>query len=126
MPMKGLMHFLRNAIRNGEVAEKYMETLNYSDNYISGILQQTRTIAMLGASPKTERASHRVMRFLQGRGYRVIPINNQTSDQFILGELVYSHLNLVPENFQMVDIFRNIDHLIESTKEIIDLSAEKK
>ena len=102
-----------------------MAILHYTDHYISQILQQTRTIVILGASAKPDRASHKVMRFLQEHGYRVIPVNNQTRDSIICGEKVYTHLDLVPESFQMVDIFRNIDHAIEITEKIISLSKVK-
>ncbi len=47
----------------------------YDDNELRRILDDTDTIAMLGASPRGNRDSHRVMRYLQQKGYRVIPVN---------------------------------------------------
>ncbi|MGB0671960.1 MAG: CoA-binding protein [Rhodospirillales bacterium] len=79
----------------------------YADADLIDILRATRTIAMVGASPKWVRPSNFVMKYLQGKGYRVIPVNPAAAGQTILGETVYGALTDVPEPFQMVDIFRN-------------------
>jgi predicted CoA-binding protein len=102
-----------------------MPTFTYTDDHIAGIFQRVKTIAMVGASPKPHRASHRVMQFLQERGYRVIPVNTRKNDDIIHGEKVYSSLAEIPEDFQMVDIFRNIEGAIEITDEAIALSKNK-
>ena len=52
-----------------------MQHDTYPDYYIADILRQTKTIALVGASPNPERPSHRVMAFLLRKGYRVIPVN---------------------------------------------------
>ncbi|HIF60563.1 MAG TPA: CoA-binding protein [Rhodospirillales bacterium] len=110
----------------GEVGEVIMSTLHYTDDHIASIFQRTKTIAMVGASPKPHRASNRVMQFLQERNYRVIPVNSLNSDRRINGEKVYTSLDLVPDEFQMVEIFRNVHHAIEITKVSISLSKLKK
>lgn len=83
-----------------------MDHSQYEDTYLRGILDTVRTIAVVGASPKADRASHRVMAYLQGRGYRTVPVNPGQAGQTILGEPVYANLADVPEAIDMVDVFR--------------------
>lgn len=79
---------------------------NYSDDYLRGILAKVRTIAMVGASPYWNRPSYFAMKYLQDKGYRVIPVNPQAVGQTILGERVYADIAGVPHPVDMVDIFR--------------------
>jgi predicted CoA-binding protein len=88
----------------------------YPDDYLRGILGDVRTIAMVGASEHWNRPSFFAMKYLQGKGYRVIPINPQAKGEEILGEKVYSALAQVPEKIDMVDIFRRA----EAVPEIVD------
>jgi predicted CoA-binding protein len=81
----------------------------YSDDYLRDILLQTRAIAMVGASPHWNRPSYFVMKYLQSKGFRVIPVNPQVAGQEILGEKVYAALAEIPEAIDMVDIFRRSD-----------------
>jgi len=74
---------------------------------IRNLAASVRTIAMVGASDKAHRASYSVMQFLQGRGYRVIPVNPRLAGKILLGERVYAQLRDVPDPIDMVDIFRN-------------------
>lgn len=83
-----------------------MEHDSYSNAYILSILQSVRTIAMVGASAKWNRPSHFAMKYLQEKGYRVIPVNPGQAGGEILGERVYASLAEIPEDFEMVDIFR--------------------
>ena len=78
-----------------------------NDAEIRRILTETRTIALVGASPKPERDSHEVMAFLQSRGYRVIPVNPAVAGQTILGEQVRASLAEIEEPIDLVDVFRN-------------------
>lgn len=71
------------------------------------IARRTRTIALVGASPKPERPSFGVMGFLIARGYRVHPVNPGFAGQEIQGQRVYATLADVPGPVDMVDIFRN-------------------
>lgn len=77
------------------------------DAVIVATLRAARTIAVVGASPKPHRASHEVMRFLQARGYRCIPVNPRHAGEALLGETVVADLAAVPVAVDIVDVFRN-------------------
>ena len=83
-----------------------MDHDKYPDPYLRDILTSVRTIAVVGASPRHERPSHRVMAYLQRRGYRTIPVNPNAAGGTINGETVYAKLADVPEPIDMVDVFR--------------------
>ena len=83
-----------------------MDHESYPDDYLRGILESVRTIAIVGASPRRERPSHRVMAYLQRRGYRAMPVNPNAVDDPINSEKVYTSLAEVPEPIDMVDVFR--------------------
>ena len=76
------------------------------DARISTILTQTKVIALVGWSPKPDRPSHGVARFLKARGYRVIPVNPGQAGVQALGEVVRASLSDISEPVDMVDIFR--------------------
>ena len=99
--------------------------LSYSDELLRRILRESRTIAMVGASPKWVRPSYFAMKYLQEKGYRVIPVNPGAAGKTILGETVHASLEDVPGEFEMVDIFRGSEAAGEVTDQVIDLAAEK-
>ena len=82
---------------------------SYTDQYLRDVLRSVHTIAMVGASPNWNRPSFFAMKYLQEKGYRVIPVNPQAVGQTILGETVYADLADVPDPIDMVDIFRRSD-----------------
>jgi predicted CoA-binding protein len=81
----------------------------YDPALIRRVLTETRTIALVGASPNPARASHHVMAFLLARGYRVIPVNPGLAGQTLQGQPVYARLADLPEPVDMVEIFRSSD-----------------
>lgn len=98
-----------------------MNHASYTDEYIAGILGSARTIAMVGASATTNRPSYFAMKYLLGKGYRVIPVNPGLAGQEILGQLVFAALAEVPPPVDMVDIFRSSAAALEITREAICL-----
>jgi predicted CoA-binding protein len=95
-----------------------------SDQLIREILETVKTIAVVGASDKSSRASHGVMAFLQGKGYRCIPVNPRLAGQSLLGETVYADLASIPDDVDMVDVFRNSDAAGQVADDAITIGAD--
>lgn len=98
----------------------------YPDFYLTDILRSTKTIALVGASPNTERPSHRVMAFLLRKGYRVFPVNPGQAGKQIHGQTVYARLADIPEPIDMVDVFRASEAVPALVDEILALKARPK
>jgi predicted CoA-binding protein len=79
------------------------------DAAIANLLTTARTIALVGASDRPDRASHAVMATLQAHGYRVIPVNPAITGQHILGEYVWDNLGQIGVPIDIVDVFRRAD-----------------
>jgi len=84
-----------------------MDHDRYTDAYLRGVLAGVRVIAMVGASPHWNRPSYFAMKYLQDKGFRVIPVNPRAKGETILGEKVYGTLAEIPDKVDMVDVFRN-------------------
>ena len=102
-----------------------MSTLVYDDDLIRRVLKETRTLAMAGASPNWVRPSNFAMKYLQGKGYQVHPINPGHAGKEIWGRLTYASLTDVPAPFDMLDIFRNSEAAGALVDEAIALKDEK-
>ncbi len=98
--------------------------LQYDDEYLKQILKETKIIALVGASPKPHRDSHRVMAYLQGHGYKVIPVNPSIAGEMLLGEHVYGRLEDIPGHVDMVDVFRNSQAAAEVCDAAIRIRAK--
>jgi predicted CoA-binding protein len=94
------------------------------DEDIRQLLEETRTIAMVGASDRPDRPSYGVMAYLQSRGYRVIPVNPQITGEHIHGEFVFRELSQIGEPIDMVDIFRRPIAAGEAVDEAIAAGAK--
>jgi uncharacterized protein len=95
----------------------------YDNSIIEGILASTKTIAMLGASTNEVRPSWFVMRYLLGKGYKVIPVNPGQAGGEILGQTVYATLKVIPVAIDMVDVFRPTSALPGIIDEILALET---
>ena len=94
------------------------------DEDIHDLLASTRTIAMVGASDRPDRPSYGVMAYLQGRGYRVIPVNPQITGEHVHGEYVWRELAQIGEPIDMVAIFRRPQAAGEAVDEAIAVGAK--
>ena len=99
--------------------------LHYEDALLRRILKEVKTIAMVGASANWVRPSNFAMKYLQGKGYRVIPVNPGQQGEEILGEMTYANLADIPDQFDMVDIFRASNAAGAIADEAIAVADEK-
>jgi uncharacterized protein len=95
-----------------------------SDSDLRTLLEETRTIALVGASDRPDRPSYRVMRTLQEHGYRVIPVNPQITGEHLHGEFVFRDLAQIGEPIDLVDIFRNSAAAGDAVDEAIAAGAK--
>lgn len=95
---------------------------SYAPDYIRGILQSVKTIALVGASSNVVRPSYFVMKYLLDKGYEVIPVNPGLAGQTLLDQPVYATLKDIPKPVDMVDIFRNSEAAGPITDEALTLS----
>ena len=94
------------------------------DEDIARLLTNARTIAVIGASDRPTRASYGVMRFLQDRGYRVLPVNPQITGEHVLGEFVWRELAQIGLPIDIVDIFRRPEAAAEAVDQAIFVGAK--
>jgi len=99
-------------------------SIEYPESYLCDILNEVRTIAVVGASSKKHRDSYKVMQSLIENGYKVFPINPNESGKNILNLECFPSLDAVKENIDMVDIFRAHDAVMEVTKDAIKIGAK--
>ncbi len=94
------------------------------DEDIAELLTNARTIALVGASDRPDRASYGVMRFLQEHGYRVFPVNPQITGEHVHGEFVWRELAQIGEPIDIVDIFRRSEAAGEAVDQAILVGAK--
>ena len=97
---------------------------SYPDSYIRGILNTVKTVAMVGFSPKENRPSYFVFKYLLERGYRVIPVNPGQAGKEVLGQKVYASLSDIPVPIDMVDIFRASENVPPIVDEALTLTPK--
>lgn len=91
-------------------------------DFIAQILEQYKTLAVVGLSSKPTRPSHGVSEYMQEHGYRVIPVNPHESE--VLGEKAYPSLDAIPEPAGIVVIFRRPEYVPEIVETAIRMGAK--
>ena len=95
-----------------------------TDAEIAALLKNVRTIAMIGASDRPDRASYGVMHALQEHGYRVFPVNPSITGETVHGEFVWRELSQIGGAIDMVDIFRRSDSVDDAVDQAIAVGAK--
>src|ERR1700759_777831 len=101
-----------------------LDPIPYTDAKIRRILSTVRTIAMVGASSNWNRPSYFVMKYLQSKGYRVIPVNPGTAGKEQLGEKIYASLRDIPVPVDLVDVLRSSDMVGPVVDDAIAIGAK--
>ncbi|MCL4380744.1 CoA-binding protein [Candidatus Marsarchaeota archaeon] len=95
---------------------------NNTEDIAKFILQNFRTIAIVGCSREPGKPSHDVPKYLQAIGYKIIPVNPFAD--FILGEKCYKNLNEIKENVDVVDVFRPSNEALEIARQAMQIHAK--
>jgi len=85
------------------------------------MLEQTRTIAIVGLSPDEQRASHEVARYLQTQGYRIVPVNPRCTE--VLGEPCFASLEEIPFPVDLVNVFRRTEEVVPIARSAVAIGA---
>ena len=96
----------------------------YSEDYLQGILNSVKTIAMVGASPDRTKFSYGVLRVLSEAGYDMIPVNPLPGLAEIRGIKVYPCLAAIDRTVDMVEVFRRPEDLMGVAREAIEIRAK--
>ena len=98
----------------------------YSETYIRAILEEVRSVALVGASANPVRPSYFVLKYLIDKGYMAFPVNPGQAGKEILGRPVYASLKDIPEPVDMVDVFRSSDAAAGIVEEALALEPSPK
>ena len=96
----------------------------YSDSFIKKILEDSNSIAIVGASPNKERDSHKVMKYLLEKGYKIFPVNPKESGNMILGQYCFDDLESINKSVDMVDVFRATEAVMGIAEQSISIGAK--
>ena len=97
---------------------------NYSDNFIKKILEDSNSIAIVGASPNKERDSHKVMKYLLEKGYEIFPVNPNKSGNMILGQYCFDDLESINKPVDIVNVFRATEAVMGIAEQSILIGAK--
>ena len=93
-----------------------------SDQTLKDILLSVKTIASVGVSSNPEKDSYKVVAYLQEQGYRIIPVNPTATE--IFGEKVYPSLSAIPDQVDVVQVFRKPEDVPPVVEEAIKVGAK--
>ena len=99
-----------------------MPEYNPPSQEIRAILAKYKTVAIVGLSPKPERDSHKVAKYLKEHGYRIVPVNPGQKE--ILGEKCYPNLKAIPLSIDVVDIFRRPEAIPPVVDDAVEIGAK--
>ena len=89
---------------------------------IKAVIENSKTIAVLGLSPKPERDSNKVASYMMEKGYRILPVNPMQKE--ILGEKVHTSLDDIDEPVDIIDVFRQSDQVLPHAHEALRLKPK--
>lgn len=98
-----------------------MGELGSTQHAIRAVFERAATIAVVGLSGNPDRPSHEVARYLQSRGYRIIPVNPNETE--VLGEWAYASLTDVGERVDVVDVFRRSEETPAIAADAVEVGA---
>ena len=96
----------------------------HSDINTKQILEEVKTIALIGASSNPEKDSYKVMKFLLEKNYVVYPVNPNEKGKSILGQYCYEDLQSIGLPIDMVEVFRKSEEVLGIAKEAIDIGSK--
>ncbi|MDC0393038.1 CoA-binding protein [Gammaproteobacteria bacterium] len=96
----------------------------YSDSFIKKILEDSNSIAIVGASPNKERDSHKVMKYLLEKGYEIFPVNPKECGNMILGQYCFDDLESINKPVDIVDVFRATEAVMGIAEQSISIGAK--
>jgi len=96
----------------------------YSAEYMASVLKETKSIAMVGASPDPTKFSYGVLRVLHEQGFKMFPVNPKEGVTEIREIPVYPTLASIDQPVDMVQVFRRSEALLGITQEAIDIGAK--
>ena len=100
------------------------EQFVHSDIYIKEILEEVKTIALIGASSNPEKDSYKVMKFLLEKNFVVYPVNPNEKGNSILGQYCYGDLQSIEFPIDMVEIFRKSEEVLGIAKQAINIGSK--
>lgn len=93
-----------------------------TDEQLKELMQSTKSIAVVGISDKTDRASYRVAAYMQRAGYRIVPVNPRLEE--VLGEKAFRSLEDIPFPVDMVNVFRRSEETVPFAQQAAAIKAK--
>jgi uncharacterized protein len=93
-----------------------------NDSELRRVLAECRTVAVVGLSAEWHRPSHFAAKYMQGKGYRIVPVNPRYTE--ILGEKAYARLEDIPFGVDMVDVFRKTEDVLPVAESALAIGAK--